>query len=605
MAITAEERGGEYARAQSPAPTRLGRAQLLLWCALGVAVFAALVFWFDPGRLVNSLGDTDDATRLIEVRELLSGAPWFDMTLSRFGGAYPLVSHWSRLIDLPIAALLSGFELFLPPANAEIAVRALWPLIVLLAFVYLLARESEIRGGRAAALISIVLTVTCIIGIVQFLPGRIDHHNAIILGTVVGILLLARSFDDADAGWGAGVMLGFATAIGYEALALTAATLAAAMLYGALPGRSLLGPSRAAVTFAATLAIALALTTSPNALFVSHCDVLSWNLVLLAGLSALGVTVIQAFEDELGAPAKIGLLAVTGALASSAFFLAEPACLGGPFGQVDPELFPIWLGDVSETQSMLSLGKQLPLLGGMALIYFAAGAYCGLRMTATDRDQGLRFLLLAFVIAVPLSLWQIKLLPYATFLPIPLIAASLGRPPRNKQAPLTRKGIALIGLITLVGVGVGGWLVLVVAASSSNRVKETLKPVQDCQSTAALAPLAELPKGLAVADVNLGPYIVALTDLDVLSAPYHRLDKSIIEAHEILHGAPAEAEKRLRSVGARYVVTCAGLDSTTQQGKPNADALQTLLFAAKPPAFLSPVPLAAKTPLKVWRVLDN
>ncbi len=189
---------------------RLGRVPLLAWCALGVALFAALVFWFDPTRLLTSLGDTDDATRLIEVRELMGGASWFDMTLPRFGGAHPLISHWSRLIDLPIAVLLSGFELVLPPQQAETAVRAVWPLGLLLAFVYLLAREAEIRGGRAAALICVALTVTCLIGVVQFLPGRIDHHNAIILCAVVGILRLARSFDDARAGWSAGLLLGLA-----------------------------------------------------------------------------------------------------------------------------------------------------------------------------------------------------------------------------------------------------------------------------------------------------------------------------------------------------------------------------------------------------------
>jgi hypothetical protein len=46
--------------------------------------------------------------------------------------------------------------------------------------------------------------VTCIIGIVQYLPGRIDHHNVMILGAVIGILRLARSFDDPRAGWSAG-----------------------------------------------------------------------------------------------------------------------------------------------------------------------------------------------------------------------------------------------------------------------------------------------------------------------------------------------------------------------------------------------------------------
>ena len=102
--------------------------------------------------------------------------------------------------------------------------------------------------------------------------------------------------------------------------------------------------------------------------------------------------------------------------------------------------------------------------------------------------------------------------------------------------------------------------------------------------------------------MNLGPYIVALSKLDVLSAPYHRLDKSIIEANRILLAAPEEAERRLRSDGVRYVITCEGLDSTTAQGEVPADALQKLLFAGKPPAFLEPVPLAASTPLKVWRL---
>ena len=88
----------------------------------------------------------------------------------------------------------------------------------------------------------------------------------------------------------------------------------------------------------------------------------------------------------------------------------------------------------------------------------------------------------------------------------------------------------------------------------------------------------------------------------MLSAPYHRLDKSIIEAHRILHAAPAEAERRLRADGARYVITCEGLELDERRGRRPADALQTLLFAGKPPAFLEPVPLAATTPLKVWRV---
>jgi hypothetical protein len=131
---------------------RLGRASLLAWSAIGVMVFAALAFSFDPTRLLTSLGDTDDATRMIEVRAWMSGASWFDLTLPRFGGADPLVSHWSRLIDVPLAGLLLGFELFLPADEAELVVRALWPLLVFWAFESAGTRGADPRrphGGAA------------------------------------------------------------------------------------------------------------------------------------------------------------------------------------------------------------------------------------------------------------------------------------------------------------------------------------------------------------------------------------------------------------------------------------------------------------------------
>ena len=111
-----------------------------------------------------------------------------------------------------------------------------------------------------------------------------------------------------------------------------------------------------------------------------------------------------------------------------------------------------------------------------------------------------------------------------------------------------------------------------------------------------------LAPGLALADVNLGPYIVALSKLDALAAPYHRLGKSIIEANRILLAAPDEAERRLRADCVHYLITCEGLSSTNAEGKEPADALQTLLFSGKPPYFLEPVPLEEPTPLKVWRL---
>jgi hypothetical protein len=370
-----------------------------------------------------------------------------------------------------------------------------------------------------------------------------------------------------------------------------------------LPNRSLLGPSRASVAFAATLAVALAITTAPESMFTSHCDVLAFNLVLLAACAAAGVSLAAALEDRLSAVAKLTLLALAGAVGLSLYATANPACLAGPFGEVDPELFPVWLGSVSETQSIFSLGSQVPTLFVIAFGYFAASLYCGLALMRNDRGDTVRFHVLAIVIALPLSFWQIKLIPYATFLPIPLLAIALARPPDVAKVPSSRRRtlIALAAMLVLVVVVVS-WVLIRVTVPSTTHMKETLQPVQTCQSTAAVSALAQLPPGLALTDINLGPYVVALSKLSVLSAPYHRIGKQIIEANRILLAPPEEAERLLRANGVRYIITCAGLDSTTPRGEVPTDALQKLLLADKPPAFLEPVPLAAPTPIKVWRL---
>jgi hypothetical protein len=78
---------------------RPGRLSLLAWSALSVAFLSISHLVSDPARLSTFLGDPDDATRMIEVREWMAGASWFGLTLPRLGGAHPLILHWSRIID--------------------------------------------------------------------------------------------------------------------------------------------------------------------------------------------------------------------------------------------------------------------------------------------------------------------------------------------------------------------------------------------------------------------------------------------------------------------------------------------------------------------------
>ncbi len=51
-------------------------------------------------RGINSYS-TDDAMRLVEVRDFMAGQSWFDLTQYRLDPPNGVVTHWSRLIDLP------------------------------------------------------------------------------------------------------------------------------------------------------------------------------------------------------------------------------------------------------------------------------------------------------------------------------------------------------------------------------------------------------------------------------------------------------------------------------------------------------------------------
>src|SRR5262245_8648397 len=109
-----------------------------LWCAIAAVDFL-LTSSLRP--LLNTVGDPDDAVRLESVRELLHGASWFDTTLPRIGAPAPLVSHWSRLVDAPLAVLIGGLTPLLGVERAELTTRILWPTLLFFVLLLIVARE--------------------------------------------------------------------------------------------------------------------------------------------------------------------------------------------------------------------------------------------------------------------------------------------------------------------------------------------------------------------------------------------------------------------------------------------------------------------------------
>src|SRR4051812_7101833 len=75
--------------------------------------------------------DSDDAMRLNEVHDFLNGQNWFDFVQRRLNTPFGSELHWSRLVDLPEAALLFVLRPF-AGTMADTVAAYVWPLAVLL-----------------------------------------------------------------------------------------------------------------------------------------------------------------------------------------------------------------------------------------------------------------------------------------------------------------------------------------------------------------------------------------------------------------------------------------------------------------------------------------
>jgi hypothetical protein len=606
--------------AARPQRTALDLSGLLasrwLWCLAAVLCIAFREIAGGYSGLLTALGDPDDATRLHQVRTLMATGAWFDMALPRIGGVNPLVSHWSRLIDVPLIVLLQGLGLVLPPAAAELVTRIAWPLVLLFVFLRLVVRAAEEQSRQSmphatyAGGLMLFMAVTCGVGLAQFQIGRIDHHNAMILGSIGGLLILLQARKSPAAGTLSGLLIGFSLAVGYEPLAFLLPALGGIALWSIVDMTWLAGVRRMAVAAASLLAAVFVTTVAPWHWLAVRCDALSLNMVLLVVAGAAGLSIIDRHGRHWRVAERLAALAGAGSLGLAGFGALDLRCLAGPFGQIAPEIKPIWLDHVTETASVFTFFHMNP-----SAVLFSVFLMVAALMAAAERWRRLKTpetlaLLSLLVLITPAGLWMIKLTPYACWVAafaVALSIADLG--PTIQMTALSRQlGAALMINQWTITAAVAPFLAMTSMAPEALKGHVVVEGTE-CLTTPAISPLQALPKGFFVGPIEYGSYIVALTQHDVLAAPYHRADRAIIENQAILTAEPAEARRRLAAVSADYLLLCLPKMAAAKYAgaSPQTSApfgLQARLLAGQSLEFLQPLAIETSHPdLKVWRIV--
>lgn len=565
---------------------------LMVFFALVAAAFATRVM-LNAGT-VPLLEDTDDAMRLVTVRDLLAGQNWFDTVQHRLNTPYGAELHWSRLVDLPIAGLLLLFTAIAGPTAGVVLTAYVWPLVLLFLLLLLSVVLTTQLVGRRGRLAAVALPALSLVTMAEFAPGRLDHHSIQILLALALASSTIAALDRARFAWLAGFLAATAMAIGTESIPTVASAIMAFGLVWVFRPEHAASLRNFGLAFAGASVLHLAVALPPDRWLQPACDALSIVYVAVAlavGLAYLLVSLVRTPSPLL----RAAVLAIAGALVAATVVLVFPACLAGPYAGLDPWLVENWLARVSEAQPAwrrffadpsYTLGVILPTLVALAV--------AGLRVLRGPRDGRTGWLVygLFLLLAMVVMLVQLRAARFATLLAVPggalaivwLRERYLAHQNLRHALGLVAGWLASAGLAVYLVVSLGAAAILPGVRSDAATVAAAKA---GCLMPAAFADLAALPPERVMAPVDLGAHLLAFTPHEVVAAPYHRNQLGVRDAFRFFNEPIDMARIILDIRGIGLVVVCAGMPELAGSGAA-PDSFDKLREAGSLPDWLVP-----------------
>ena len=553
-------------------------------------------------------GDTDDAMRMVVVRDFLAGQGWYDLVQHRLNTPYGAEIHWSRLVDLPLAAILFVAGLFTDPHTAVLVTGMVWPLLLLPILLWLSVRVTRELVGPDGLLPALVLPILSPAILAEFSPGRVDHHNVIVLLTLACLWASLVALRRPMAAWLAGLLAATALAIALEAAPLVvAAILAFGLAYAATPAH-VGNLRRFGLGFGAGLVFHLALARPPSRWLEAACDMIS-PVYVLAGLA---VAAVYLFVSLVPAPPRswqrLGLLAVLGALAVAVVALAYPQCLAGPYGALDPWLKENWIAAIVEAKPWHQSLVELPTYSIVVAVPVFLGLVAAGLAIWREPQRRLAWLTLAVFLACAtlVMLAQVRgarlaivpTIPAAAWLIVKARQAYLARPKLLPALGLVGAWLAFSGVILAL---IAGYVMTVIPSEPARTMAEVRANKLACFASDSFADLRGMPPERIMAPIDMGSHLLLETGHGVVAAPYHRNEAGVLDAFRFFNRPVEEARAIAQQRGLGLVVLCSAMPEMQGPGLSEPGTILSLLAAGTPPDWLADVSLGG--PLKVYAIL--
>ncbi len=532
------------------------------------------VFLAAPAHVLLSQSDNDNIMRVLSVRAWLDGQDWFDMTAYRVLAPEGISLHWSRYVDLGIAALIWPLALFMPFEAAEAFALIWWPSLMLLGMMgltWLVGRR--VFGAWPAAIALVSIATWPILSQNYFQPARMDHHNVqIALMSVIVLTLLARR-SRIWLGCVGGLAASLSLAVGLENLlpiALAGVILCLRVVRDPHhEGAALLG-------FSASLGLgslaAFAGQTHRAAWGVAQCDQLSLPFLAVA-FSAIFVSTILVFAARRLPHRGLRLGVLIGATGLSLALLAPllAPCLGGPYAHLPMDVQRLIFEGIREAQPLAYFLRNapgivyttiLPVTVALSLAALILANRMRHDLCAPGEVRAVTVLLAFAALGLLGAAFQIRMILMGAAA-VPLLTGYAIY--AAVQMRVTRPGSSMASLAVVAAICATLFAPILYPATlhlggAISPATATTPPLgadaRTCRHPAHLTALADLPPGIVLAPSGISTSLLLVSDHTVLSAPYHRSGDAIANGHKPFNADEAFFRSTLARTDAQYVLLC-------------------------------------------------
>jgi hypothetical protein len=559
-------------------------------------------------------GDSDDVLRLVQIRDFLSGQGWFDLMQYRLGLDGGTLMHWSRLVDAPIAIMISIFSGFTTQETAETAALFVWPLLMTLPVIYGFASASRSIGGtKNSAIIGAIGAVVFIFWTGKFKPGAIDHHNVQLAIFALSVaILLDRTYPWISYGF-AGFLSALALAIGAETTPLIAAICAiVAVTWAWYGGKTLRRPTRIfSLSMGLSLTVIFFGTTPPHLYNQVVCDALSMGFYALGITGSAGLFFASALLSYKSRFIRFCSLAVIGVVVGVVALVVAPQCLQSPLADLDPFLVKMWLNNIVEARSILALLEGQPYsVFNYYMVPLLAIILCLYKISNKIQTEQHLKLLLLLCLATGISLLQVRATLFANLVAMIAMAVLVAdfrtqanADPKNVKKSLVFIFSALVSLPiiwTLVWIGLSAVFTEQKKSASNTGSKKDIQLA--CKTPEAFQVLAAEPKGVVSSPSNFGATVLRYTHHHAISAPYHRNQLGLLAEIKSSVATPSEAEVILKNAKVTHLVFCKIDPQVSISTREAKDGLYALLARGEVPDYLELIEDTAENALQVYRL---